>query len=494
PRRLYGDEVRVKQIITNLLTNAVKYTETGTVTLSLHYERLASDPDNILLQVRVKDTGAGIRPEDVDKLFAKFERWEEKRNRNVEGTGLGLSITENLLELMGSKLTVESVYGEGSTFGFALRQKVASWKPMGDYQAAAARHAAATKYHEKFTAPAARVLVVDDNPMNLLVFKSLVKRTRVQTDTAASGDAAIALAQKARYDLLFIDHMMPDKDGIETLQGIRGGAENPNARTPAICLTANAIAGAKEKYLAAGFDDYLTKPVDPDKLESTMLALLPPEIVSPREADAEEANPVPDGGLPDALAPLAGGPIDAAAGLKNNGGLAAYLEALKFFYETVDERLEELNRLYAGHDFTNYAIKVHALKSSARVIGAHDFGEAAQKLEDAGKAGDLDYVCAHVERFNDDYLGLKELLAGMFAPGAGQSERPKPPADAAMVKAFYEMAGAAARAMDCDRLDELFAEMDGYDLPPADAAKYAKLKAAGGLFDYGQMLALLDQQ
>ncbi|MBP5233308.1 MAG: hypothetical protein J6333_07870, partial [Planctomycetes bacterium] len=188
PRRLYGDEVRVKQIITNLLTNAVKYTEKGTVTLALHYERLASDSDNILLQVRVKDTGAGIRPEDVGKLFAKLERLEEKRNRNVEGTGLGLSITENLLELMGSKLTVESVYGEGSTFGFALRQKVTSWEPMGDYQAAAARHAAATKYHEKFTAPAARVLVVDDNPMNLLVFRSLVKRTLVQTDAAASGD------------------------------------------------------------------------------------------------------------------------------------------------------------------------------------------------------------------------------------------------------------------------------------------------------------------
>ena len=282
PRRLYGDEGRIKQVVTNILTNAVKYTEKGSVTFSVGFEQNGQEPDDVTLLVAVKDTGIGIKPEDMDKLFLKFERIEEKRNRNVEGTGLGMTITKNLLEMMGSSLQVESTYGVGSTFFFALRQRVIDWEPLGDYETF--RHDAVQqknrkKYREKFTVPEALVLVVDDNPMNLTVFKSLLKQTKVKIDTANDGDEGLALAQEKKYDLIFLDHMMPRKDGIETLHELRAQTGGPNAETPAICLTANAISGARDQYIEEGFDDYLTKPVDSEKLEDALLTYLPKEKI-----------------------------------------------------------------------------------------------------------------------------------------------------------------------------------------------------------------------
>ena len=276
PKRLRGDEVRIKQVITNILTNAVKYTEKGSVTFHVGYERIEDEPDSVWLDVSVKDTGIGIKPEDVEKLFSEFERIEERRNRNIEGTGLGMNITKSLLEMMDSRLNVESVYGEGSTFSFRLKQKVVSWDALGDYEAAfRASLANRKKYREKFTAPDAAVLVVDDTPMNLAVFKSLLKRTGVQIDTAESGDKGLKLASAKKYDMIFLDHMMPGKDGIETLHELHAQSENPNLQTPTVCLTANAISGAREKYLSEGFDDYLTKPIDAERLEEMLMRYLP---------------------------------------------------------------------------------------------------------------------------------------------------------------------------------------------------------------------------
>ncbi|WP_303758253.1 response regulator, partial [Selenomonas ruminantium] len=267
PKLLYGDEIRIKQVITNILTNAVKYTEKGSVTFSVKFERVPDDPDSVLLCVAVKDTGIGIKPEDMEKLFSKFERIEEKRNRNVEGTGLGMTITLNLLEKMGSSLQVESTYGVGSTFSFKLRQRVVKWEPLGDYKASYQELLKGhKKYREKFTAPEALVLMVDDNPMNLTVFKSLIKQTKVQVDTANDGDEGLLLAKEKKYDIIFLDHMMPGKDGIETLHELKKQESGPNRNTPVICLTANAISGAREQYIEAGFNDYLTKPIDTDKL------------------------------------------------------------------------------------------------------------------------------------------------------------------------------------------------------------------------------------
>ncbi|MCR4657276.1 MAG: response regulator [Lachnospiraceae bacterium] len=211
PMTLNGDEIRIKQVITNILSNAVKYTDEGCITLSVHSDKLKDKPDSVLLRISVKDTGIGIKPEDLDRLFVAFERIEEKRNRNIEGTGLGMAITQRFLDLMGSHLEAESEYGKGSVFSFELEQRVVKWEPIGDFEEAFRRSLSErANYREKFTAPSASVLVVDDTPVNLTVFVSLLKRTGLRIDTAESGDEGISLFKDRHYDVIFLDHMMPD--------------------------------------------------------------------------------------------------------------------------------------------------------------------------------------------------------------------------------------------------------------------------------------------
>ncbi|MCR4989457.1 MAG: response regulator [Lachnospiraceae bacterium] len=275
PSVLYGDEIRIKQIITNILTNAAKYTEKGSVSISVKHTKSEEHPDSISLRVSVKDTGIGIKKENLDKLFVKFERIDEKRNRNIEGTGLGMSITSNLLEMMGSKLNVESEYGVGSVFWFDLIQTVSDWEPIGDYKDQFNKFTdKETNYLPKFKAQNARILVVDDTPINLTVFKGLLKKTGIDIDTADNGMACIELALKNKYDIIFLDHMMPHMDGVETLKKFKENTDNINNDTPIICLTANAISGAREFYLDSGFTDYLSKPVNFERLEDMILKYL----------------------------------------------------------------------------------------------------------------------------------------------------------------------------------------------------------------------------
>ena len=283
PKLLHGDEIRIKQIITNILTNSAKYTERGSVTFRVSYEKIPSEPDSVMLKVSVRDTGIGIKPSDMDKLFSKFDRIEENRNRNIEGTGLGMSITKELLDMMGSQLNVSSIYGAGSEFSFSIKQTVVSWEQLGDFEEIQKKTNEEVKeYKQKFEAPDANILVVDDNQMNLLVFTRLLKQTKVKIDKAGSGDEAISMIFKKKYDVIFLDHMMPEKDGVQVLRELKEGPVNPNTETPYICLTANAIAGARDEYIKIGFDDYLAKPVNPEELEKMLFEHLPKEkIISP---------------------------------------------------------------------------------------------------------------------------------------------------------------------------------------------------------------------
>ena len=266
------------------MTNAVKYTEKGGVTLTVTFKNISDD--EILLCVSVKDTGIGIKPEDIKKLFSAFERIEEKRNRTIEGTGLGMNITQRLLDMMNSSLQVKSVYGEGSEFSFELAQKVINPHPIGNF-AENFRHSLAQhkKYKEKFTAPDARILVVDDTVMNLTVVKGLLKQTKVRIDTAESGYECLKLVTQKVYDIIFLDHRMPGIDGIETLKRMKTLEGNLNIDTPVISLTANAISGARQIYLDAGFQDYLTKPIDSAKLETMMIDYLPKDKVNFKDVD-----------------------------------------------------------------------------------------------------------------------------------------------------------------------------------------------------------------
>ena len=377
PKMLHGDEVRIKQVITNILTNAVKYTEKGIVTFSMGFRRLENESDSIMLQVSIKDTGIGIKPEDLKRLFDEFERLEEKRNRNIEGTGLGMAITKNLLHLMKSSLKVESIYGLGTKCSFELKQKVVKWEPLGDYETAYRKSIEGhVKYKEKFRAPTARVLVVDDNRMNLLVFAHLLKQTELQIDTATNGEEGLLMTQETKYDIIFLDHMMPGMDGVETLQELKAQPSNPNRDTPTVCLTANAISGAREKYLAAGFDGYLTKPLNPSKLEAMLLSYLPAEkVTGTSDEAAEQSKP----------ARSKYEHLNIAMGLEySNDSEEMYRSVLEMFCGLEDEKKDDLRRTFDNGDWKNYTIFIHGLKSTALSIGGERLGDLAKKLEKAG--------------------------------------------------------------------------------------------------------------
>lgn len=274
PRVLLGDEIRIKQCALNLLTNAVKYTEKGSVKLNVGFRR--DDEAHGFLDFTISDTGVGIRPEDMANLFSPFTRLDEKKNRSIEGTGLGISITKRLLELMGSDLKVESEFGKGSVFSFSVRQQVITWQTIGaDSKKEDKASGGQGKYQVLFRAPDAKILVVDDIKMNLTVFTKLLKKTEMEIDTATSGPDAIKKAGEKSYDIIFVDHLMPGMDGIETLKYMKEAKDGD--KPVYVALTANAVSGAREMYLDAGFYDYMSKPVEPMKLEKLIMGYLPPE-------------------------------------------------------------------------------------------------------------------------------------------------------------------------------------------------------------------------
>ena len=402
PAVLLGDDLRVKQILTNILTNAIKYTDKGTVVLKI--KEIHREHDESTLFFSVKDTGIGIKQEDLPKLTAAFERIDESRNKTIEGTGLGMSITVKLLKMMGSKLEVQSTFGVGSEFSFYLKQKIINEKPIGNFNAKGhvpTQH----KYHQSFTAPDAKILVVDDTQMNLTVIVGLLKNTQISIETAQCGVEAIELFRNNDYDLILLDHRMPGMDGIETLAKLKAEKKFKDKSVPVIALTANAIAGARQMYLEAGFDDYLTKPVDPRLLEKTLVRYLDKTKIQLQDTITEINEAKNDEGEIEKLLPqsLINNPdIDCCKGIENCGSVYNYLEALKIFSDSVIAGSNELEEFVNKKDYTNFTIKVHALKSSARVIGAVELSEKAKRLEDAGNKG-------YYNEIDDEYQALLSL-------------------------------------------------------------------------------------
>lgn len=278
PKMLHGDEKRIKQCITNLLTNSVKYTHEGSVTLQVDF--VNNSDESINLWVSVSDTGIGIKEDDLYMLFDPFIRLDMRRNKTIEGTGLGLSITKRLLEMMGGNLTVESIYGKGSTFSFVVPQKVAGTETLGDYKHTANDIELPDAIVRKaYVAPKAQILAVDDTRVNITVVKGLLKRLKVQFDSAYSGQECLNKVKEKHYDIILLDHMMPEMDGIETLHNMQQMEEYLQNKPVVIALTANAIVGAKEEYLKEGFADYLSKPIDSVQLEQMIHQYLPEEMI-----------------------------------------------------------------------------------------------------------------------------------------------------------------------------------------------------------------------
>lgn len=415
PTRLLGDEVRIRQIINNFLSNAVKYTKEGSVTLSVDYESVSSR--QIMLVVSVRDTGIGIKKEDLKKLFQSFTRLEEKRNRNIEGTGLGLNLTHKLVQMMGGEVFVESVYGDGSCFCAKIPQKVMNPEPMGDFEKRYHHYLETTETKEEtFIAPDAQILVVDDVEINLKVMKGLLKKTQMRIDTAQSGEKCLQYVQQKQYDLIFLDHMMPEMDGIETLQTMKVLETNFNKQTPVIMLTANATRGARQEYLKAGFTDYLAKPFKEKDIQEILLKYLGEKMYRQEEdtescakEDHKEVVTEQSDESLDIFERLKEEvQLDVETGIGYCMNRDFYLEVLKDYMN--GNKNMNLEELFEKKDWENYRTIVHALKSTSKTVGAVSLSKEAEELEIAAKAEDEKYIETHHALVMEHYVVLIEQL------------------------------------------------------------------------------------
>lgn len=413
PVVINGDELRIKQIITNLLSNAAKYTEKGTVTLTVSVA--SKNNEYVDIYVAVKDTGIGIREEDKDKLFSAFDRLDVSRTHGIEGTGLGLAITSQMLRLMDSELKVDSTYGNGSTFSFTIRQSIVDGSELGSFDPAAPAVSHLEDDHKAtgFIAPDARLLIVDDTPLNLQVIVGLLKRTRVQIDTVPNGDECIRIFGSRDYDMVFLDYRMPDMDGIETLKELKRLYPEKTKRTPILSLTASAVVGDRERMLIAGFDDYLPKPVNTAKMEQMIIRYLPEDKVKLVEL-SEEDDALKQ--LPPAIFGIK--ELDPAAGIGYCGDAEDYLNALGVYRASIDQKAEDIDQALQSNDMDKYLIMVHSLKSTSRAIGAPDIYELALALERAAKDSDTGLLVKYTPELLKRYRSLKEQLDELFKADA----------------------------------------------------------------------------
>lgn len=415
PTQLYGDKVRIRGVLINILNNAVKYTNEGSV--SFEIKILSQIDDKIMISFIVSDTGIGIKQEDVSHLFKSFERLDQQIHYGVEGSGLGLAIAKGYVNLMGGEITVDSVYGQGSVFTINIEQKVIDATPL-QHRFTIERAHEEEKPPKQLVIRDTHVLLVDDNQINLMVAKGLLSSYGLTVDTASSGAEAIELCQKKHYPIVFLDQMMPEIDGIEAMKQIRkiddfyaAGGEGK-----IIVLTANAIRGSRQMLMQEGFDEYLGKPMNLKQVERLLVSYTPGEKVSyidvPVDADEEPKVQEQDSEQEEIRYLKEQMPkVDVEAGLKSCGGkVDDYLNILKINHSYGGKNLEELRELLNQKDYKNYTIKIHAMKSTTRGIGANEVADMALKQEEAGNAGAYRYIDENFEAFREAYEAqLREI-------------------------------------------------------------------------------------
>ncbi|MCR4674050.1 MAG: response regulator [Lachnospiraceae bacterium] len=500
PFLLYGDEIRIKQCVLNILTNAVKYTEEGHVILEVYsreptQEELESHKDikfknaegqdisvdenfgsingscPIVIGFKVTDTGIGIKEEDMEKLFSRFERIEEGKNRTIEGTGLGMNIVQGLLSLMNTQLNVESVYGKGSVFSFEIVQGARTCELLGDYTKHLNELNGKQKHYEsKLIAPKAKILVVDDTIANLTVVKGLLKPTRIQVDTVTSGKEALEKVKISSYDILMIDQRMPEMDGIETLHVLKEMDGNLSIKAACIALTANAISGAREMFLNEGFDDYLTKPIDSEKMENMILKYLPGELVGKDsvdelEEDREEIIVAEDEeSLKEKLSQME--EIDVEDGLRNCGNSFEVLkETMENVVLSAKEQSQKIVSFQKEEDYHNYTILVHGLKSAARFIGANHLSELAEKLEAAGDREDKKFIDDNTNVLIQKYESLGNHLGEILGMNQSLFDSTNPLIENDLLKEMYGGILEFVEALDFGMAEQVFEMLREYSLP-----------------------------
>lgn len=492
PSMYLGDSLRLRQILNNLMSNAVKYTKEGGITFSVSG---TTEGELETLYFEVRDTGVGIKEQDMNRLFEAFERIDERTNRNIEGTGLGMAITSNLLQMMGSVLEVESVYGEGSVFAFHLVQHITDHRPIGHFDVAERLEQKEMRRYT-FRAPQVKILLVDDNAMNRKVFCKLLRHTQVQIDEADSGYVCLELVRKTHYDVIFLDHMMPELDGVETFSYMQGMQENKCKDTPVVVLTANAIMGAKEQYLEIGFHDYLSKPIDPKRLEEVIVEqvslqnigvdifemtdhLGPVPVAAKHSSDGSEAADADSGTLPE----IEG--FDWDYGMQHFPDRRMLWEAVEDFYHSGSASRQEIAVAYDAVDTPEglelYRIKVHALKSNLALIGYLQLSVLAKLLEFAAKDANL----VRIRNLHPILMEEFDICMERIAPFVESEEEKPMMSDEQWLRDMFGMLQQALEEFDYDGADRTMAMMQAYSYDD---------KWQPVVHTLGQMVANLDAQ
>ena len=460
PCKLKGDMGRIRQVIINLVNNAIKYTEKGSVRFSVHVRQ--KNTDKVMLYYEVADSGIGIRKEDQKILFDAFQRVEMDRNRYVEGTGLGLTISQNLVNMMGGVIEVESEYGKGSRFFFTIEQTIIDPTPVSAVNYNGQKDNVTEKEAEcLFIAPEAHILLVDDNELNLVVAKELLKPLRMQIDTAENGLQAVKMVRGSQYDLVLMDHMMPVMDGIEAAKAIRALPEDKYQKLPIIALTANAMVDARKEFLNAGMNGFVAKPIDFARICNQLKLWLPKDLV--RDVPKEEAKKL----LADDLSDREIQPEDPQMGfsfeegVKHCGSKAALMKTIRIFYRTIDSKANKIEQCLKEGLISDYVIEVHALKSSALLIGAVPLSEAAKELEDYGKQGKTEVL----EEKTPDVLTMYRDLKNILRPYAEKEEDAKKEfSDGEWITALQQI-HQCIEQFDLDGVDQIMEQLEEYQVP-----------------------------
>ncbi len=483
PDKLYGDDIHIKQVLVNLLSNAFKYTAEGCVSMRICLMP-ESDEKQAYIYFAVKDTGQGIKQEDMDKILIPYERFDVSKNRNIEGSGLGLPITFQLLAAMGSKMHVESEYGKGSEFSFVIQQSVVDNVLIKDVRKSKdSEEVQEYTYVPMFEAPEACVLVVDDNMMNRKVFKALLSKTKIQVDEACSGKECLLMVREKHYDIIFMDHMMPEMDGLETYQAMKEMEDYPCKKTPVVVVTANAVIGAKDRYIIKeGFRAYLSKPIDYHKLEKVIKTLLKKDLIQSVEEMKEEI-------VQEEELPIING-LDWGYAEKHFNCQKDMLQTLDFFRMSIESDAAELQKLYEkleeADGYKNYCTKVHSMKNSAATVGIIPLAGVAKVLEDAARSNQREPIDAIMPTFIDKWLSYKELL-NVFRGG---EEKEQVQADEGQWKHMKERLRSAAEDMDISLLDELAEELETYAVSEENAEECQKMKDAILRFDVEYLMTI----
>ena len=484
PEHLLGDEMRIKQVMLNIINNAVKYTEKGSVTLKVTHEPIDAKKANIIISVR--DTGIGIKEEDIDKLFEKFHRLDLDKNKTIEGSGLGLAITQRIVSAMNGKISVESVYGKGSTFTIRIPQVIMTDTAIGNLRGKISHTDENDALgHQPFICPEAKILVIDDTPVNHMVVRELLKNTQVQIDEAKSGEEGLDLANKNKYDLILLDYRMPIMDGIQTLKKLKENKQGPNFHTTVIALTANAIAGARSRFISEGFDDYITKPVNSGRLEEAMLMYLPSakiqildkDTVPQTESDSQQGTNESEYDNIE------------AEGIKNCGSKEAYEKVFAAFQNEIPNRVSVIVESLEKNDYERYEVEVHSVKSSARIIGAKKLSLAAERLEMAASDKDVEFIKENNDDFLEMYKKFCKLCKNKQADDAN-----KPELDINVWKDGLETFRDFAKSMDYDNANDLILRVRKYKLTPEMQEMVDKIESLAYDLKWDEIVELIDSK